>query len=96
MIGEIIKFARPGEPSNKIITAHIFPEEKMFTIELRAYNGDEPKMAGDVTPRSDYEKYVPILAFEFYQKASVVALRDTCNWLIDALAKTEENKPDTK
>ena len=86
---EVIKFARLREKSNKIFSAHIFPEENMFTVEVRAYNGDAQPMAGDAISRSEYENYDPFLVFEFYQKDSVVALRDTCNWIIDTLTEKE-------
>lgn len=82
---EVIKFARAGEESDKLFTAHIFPEEQIFTVEVRAYNGAARPVAGDVIPRSEYENYDPFLTFEFYQKESVIALRDTCNWIIDTL-----------
>jgi hypothetical protein len=82
---DVIKFARVGEKSDKLFSARIFPEENMFTVEVRAYNGDAQPMAGDAIPRSEYENYDPFLVFEFYQKDSVVALRDTCNWIIDTL-----------
>ena len=88
---EVIKFARAGEKSDKMFSAHIFPEEQTFTVEVRAYNGETHHVAGDICPREEYENYDPLLVFEFYQKESVVALRDTCNWIIDTL---EENDAD--
>lgn len=33
---DVIKFARSGEKSDKIFTAHIFPEEQKLTVEVRA------------------------------------------------------------
>ena len=88
---EVIKFARAGEKSNKLFSAHIFPEDQILTVEVRAYNGDAQPMAGDHIPRSEYEKYDPFLVFEFYQKDSVVSLRDTCNWIIDTLEEKEKD-----
>lgn len=88
---EVIKFARAGEKSNKLFSAHIFPEDQILTVEVRAYNGGAQPMAGDHIPRSEYEKYDPFLVFEFYQKDSVVSLRDTCNWIIDTLEEKEKD-----
>ena len=86
---EVVKFARVGEKADKLFTAHIFLEDNVFTVEVRKYSGDAQPMAGDAIPREEYEKYDPFLVLEFYQKESVEALRDTCNWIIDTLTKAE-------
>ena len=87
---DVIKFARAGEKSDKMFSAHIFPSDNMFTVEVRAYDGEEEHLAGDHIPRTEYENHDPFLVFEFYQKESVEALRDTCNWIIDTLNAKEE------